>query len=182
MKMSSLLWAAITLPLFLGCMASQVASQKEVVQQFVNLDVEGLRLAPQGWMQADALFTRHTEPSPPKFVVVIARRYAVSEHSTRKDYFVFGYDDIGHIDSSTLRFTPTHVAGVRWSYKGYAVVPRAANEGSASTWLIDGAQPQEMYLPANIAIRWVSQVRGKTSDPTIRKNSDQTIAAIRAYR
>ena len=182
MKMASVLRIATTLPLFLGCMKSQSTSPTDVVQQFVNIDVQGLRLTPQGWLRADALFTKHTELSPPKFVTVIAKRYAVSQDTTKKDYFVFGYDDIGRIDTSTLHFTPTHVAGVMWSYKGYAVVPRAANEQNASAWLIDGAQPQEMYLPVDIAIRWVSQLRDKTSDPKIRKNSDQTIAAIRPYR
>ena len=182
LKISTLLRTAISLPLLLGCMVSQVASQKDVVQQFVNLDVKGLRLTPQGWMQADALFTRHTEPSRPKFVVVIARRYAVSQDTTKKNYFVLGYDDVGHIDTSTLRFTPTHIAGVMWSYKGYTVVPRATHERNASTWLIEGAQPDEMYLPAAVAIRWASEVHDKTSDPTIRKNSDQTIVAIKPYR
>ena len=39
MRISAVLRIAITLLLFLGCMESQVASPKDVVQQFVNLDV-----------------------------------------------------------------------------------------------------------------------------------------------
>jgi hypothetical protein len=186
MRISAVLRIAITLLLFLGCMESQVASPKDVVQQFVNLDVEGLRLTPEGWTQADALFTKHTKPSLPTFVVVIGRHYGVSQDMTRKDYFVLGYDDIGHIDTGTLRFMLTPVVPmVRYSTMGYTVTRADAtgkNGSVSSDWRIEGAQPTEMHLTADSAIRWVTQRRDKTKDPTIRRNADQTIVKLKPYR
>lgn len=186
MRVSALLRIAITLLLFLGYMESQVASPKDVVQQFVNLDVEGLRLTPEGWTQADALFTKHTKPSLPKFVVVIGRHYGVSQDMTRKNYFAFGYADIGHIDAATLRFMLTPVVPmVRYWYKGYAVTRADApgtNGSASSEWRIEGAQPTEMHLTAESAIRWVTNARDKTTDPAIRRNADQTILKLKPYR
>jgi hypothetical protein len=186
MRISALLRTAITLLLFLGCMESQVASPKDVVQQFVKMDLEGLRLTPQGWSQADAFFTKHTEASQPKFLVVIGRHYAVSQDMTRKYYFAFGYDDIGHIDTATLRFMLAHVVPmVMYSYKGYAVtrVGAAGQNGTSSgDWRIEGAQPGEMLLTAEAATRWLTQMRDKTTDPAIRTNADHTIAKLKPYR
>ncbi len=179
------LTGAVVAGLFLGSMKAWAASPKGVVEQFVKLDVEGARLTAQGWNQADALFTKRTDPSQPTFLVVIARRYAVSQDTTKKNYFVLGYDDIGHIDTSTLRFTPTHVPKVMWWYTGYAVTPVGAagqNGASSDDWRIEGAQPSEMHLTAETATPWVTQVRDKATDPAVRRNADQTIVKLKPYR
>lgn len=184
-KRTFLLTGAVGTMLLLGLVKAWAASPGDVVEQFVKMDVEGARLTPPGWAQADALFTKHSEPSQPTFVVVIARRYAVSEDKSRKNYFVLGYDDIGHIDSVTLHFTPTHVPQVMWWYKGYVVTPAnaAGQNGSAPLeWRIEGAQPSEMHVKANAATRWVSQMRDKSTDPAIRRNAEETIVKLKPYR
>jgi hypothetical protein len=179
-KRKFVLTVAIVAGVSLGYAETRTASAKNVVEQFVKIDVKGARLTSQGWNQADELFTKHTEPSQPTFLVVIARRYAVSQDTTKKNYFVLGYDDIGHIDISTLRFTPTHVSMVRWFYSGYAVT-RGHDGNASSEWKIEGAQPKEMHVTVDAATRWVLQARDKASDPASRRNADQTIIKLKPY-
>jgi hypothetical protein len=179
------LTVAIVAGLSLGYAETRTSSAKDIVEQFVKIDIEGLRLTGQGWGQADALFTKHTEPSQPKFLVVIGRHYGVSQDMTRKDYFAFGYDDIGHIDTATLRFklTPVVPMVMHW-YKGYAVTRAGAEQNGSlpAEWRIEGAQPGEMYLTAEAATRWLTQMRDKNTDHAIQRNADQTIAKLKPYR
>ncbi len=173
---SSLLSCLIIAVLSSASQNVQAASAKDVVEQFVKLDVEGARLMPQGWNQASLLFTRQADPSQPSLLVVIAKRYGVSQDTTKENYFVLGYDDIGHIDPSTLLFTPTHVPMVMWWYKGYRV------ELTKSGWRIEGAQPSEMHVGADAAMRWVKEVRDRTADPAIQRNANQTLVRPKPYR
>ena len=80
---------------------------------------------------------------------------------------------------------PFRIPMVMYSNKGYAVtlVDTAGKNGSASSdWRIEGAQPMEMYLTADSATRWVTQLRDKATDPAVRRNADQTIVKLKPYR
>ena len=183
-KLKVLLTGLVLTGLLLQHEDTWASSPKDVVDRFVQLDVNGARLTAQGWKQADVLFTKHAGPFQPTFIVVIASRYAVSQDASRKDYFLLGYDDVGHIDTPTLKFTPTRVSAVRWWYEGYTVrlATGAQNGNDSAGWKIEGYQPTEMHLTAAAARRWVMQVRDKTPDIAVHKNADQTLAELKLYQ
>jgi len=170
-------------------------SPRDDVDQFVKMDVEGARLTAEGWSQADALFVKRSEPPHPKFLRVIARQYAISE-STEKagtNEFYMGYEEIGRVDTASLRFVPSNSGIETRSFDKYHVVtshvshaPEAASEtpherNTSSEWRIDGTQPPTMHLTA-AAIRYVTEMRVETTDPRIRKNADITIKQLSPYR
>jgi len=180
MKRSFLLTVVVALAVFSGVVKASTKSPKDVVEQFVKMDVEGARLTPEGWHEADALFVKPSEPPQPKVLVVIAWRYAVSEAPDKGDktQFLMGYEEVGRINTSSLHFAPSNSGDVMWSFDKYTVVSTA----TPFEWRIDGVQPVEMHLTANAAMRYVTQMRARTSDPAIQKNADQALAKLSRFR
>jgi hypothetical protein len=180
MKRSFLLTVVVVVAVFSGLVRASAKSPKDIVEQFVKMNVEGTRLTPQGWHDADALFGKPSEPPQPKVIVVIAWRYAVSDWPTKENTaeFYMGYEEVGRLNTSSLHFAPSSSGDVMWSFSKYAVV--LAN--LPLEWRIDGVQPTEMHLTADAAIRYVNQMRTKISDPTIQKNADQTLDKLSRFR
>jgi hypothetical protein len=196
MNKSFQLAVAIAVTIFLGPMKAATISPKDVVDKFVKMDVEGERLSPEGWYQADALFVKSSEPPHPRVLVVIARRYAVSEvtEKAHTNEFYMGYEVVGRIDTTSLRFESSNSGIETRSFDKYTVVladvnraPETAkttrHEGNASSeWRIDGTQPPAMHLTAAAAIRYVTQMGVKAADPVIQRNADLTIKKLVPFR
>jgi hypothetical protein len=193
MKGSFLLSVVVAVAFFPGPVKASASSPKDVVEQFVKMDVGGARLTPQGWHDADALFVKASEPSQPAVLVVIGRRYAVSEATekgaTGESYF--GYEEIGRIGASSLHFAYSRVEW--YSFEKYKVVANSHRASgtdkentqkldSPSEWKIDGVQPAETYVTADVAIRYVTQMRDNATDPAVRKNADQALAKLSRFR
>jgi hypothetical protein len=169
-----------------------VSNPKNVVEQFARMDVEGLRLTAAGWSEADALFVNSSKPAQPKFLVIIARHYAVSEAPERgKMTFCMGYEEIGRIDIGTLRFAATNGGIETRSCDMYTVVPATLpgtnavpkqEQGAQPGWKIEGTQPTTMHITAVAAIRWVTQQRAEKADPATQRNADQTLVKLKPYR
>jgi hypothetical protein len=179
MKRSFLLTVLVAGAVFSGMVKASTKPPKDVVEQFVKMDVEGARLTPSGWHEADALFVNPSEPPQPKALIVIARRYAVSETPDKGDktQFSMGYEEVGRINTSSLHFTPTN-NGFMWEFDKYTLVLTNV----PPEWRIDGVQPVEMHLTADAAIRYVSEMRARTSDAAIQKNAGQALAKLSRYR
>jgi hypothetical protein len=184
MKKSFLLAVAVAVPIFVGPIKAATISPKDIVDKFVKMDVEGERLTPEGWHQADALFVKSSEPPHTKVLLVIARHYAVSEatektEKTNRTEFYMGYEEVGRIDTTSLRFAPSNSGNATRSFDKYTVLL----EGNGSPeWRIDAAQPPAMHLTAEAAMRYVTQMRAKTTDPAIQKTADQTIKKLVPFR
>jgi hypothetical protein len=188
MKTPLRLTAAIAIAAFAVCVKASPASPKDVVEQFVKMDVEGVRLTPQGWRAADMLFAKPSEPFQAKVVVVIGRSYAVSTATGKADSteFYFGYEEVARISTSSLRFAPTNSGIETRSFEKYIVVSssvgRTKENRNGSSVRIDGAQPTAMHLTAEAAIRYVTLMRDKTTDPEIRRTANQTLVKLKPYR
>ena len=86
---------------------------------------------------------------------------------------------------SLLRFTSAVPGGfkVREGYKlimdNKYVVPNGSGQEmiGPGRWKIADSR-SEQWIPVNAAIRCVTEMRDKTTDITIRKNGDQTIAKL----
>lgn len=181
MRKTSKFVVAIAVMISLGPMRAATPSPKDVVDQFVKLDVKGERLSPEGWHRADALFAKPSQPPHTKTVMVIARHYAVSGDAGEADTtFSFGYEEIGRIDAVSLIFVSLNNGIEARSFQTYRVVQSDVNH--PSEWKIDGIQPPAMHLTAEAAIRYVTVMRAKTADPMIKKNADRTLAKLAPYR
>jgi len=173
-----------------------VASSEGIVEQFVKMDVKGSRLTAEGWRTADDLFVKHTEPPRVKVLVVIARDYAVSKSPEKgnENIYFFGYEQLGNIDTSSLRFTPTNSGYIKNQLDSYTVVPTNAHfrpgdetapkqqPNPIGEFRIDGAQPKAVHITAETAIRYLKEMRAKVTDSLTRKNADIAIAKLSAYK
>jgi hypothetical protein len=170
-------------------------SPKDVVQKFVNMDVEGERITSQGWRRADTFFLQPSQPSRRKILVVIAKHYGVSEVAVRGNTaeFYMGYEELGRINSS-LHFSPSDSTVETRSMYKYNLVLTDANRKLVTDekitkevngpfeWRIEGAQPAEMHITVDTAIRYVTQMRDKAKDPIVKRNADKALAMLRSYR
>ncbi len=102
-----------------------------------------------------------------------------------------GYFDMGKIDGA-LRYTPSpkaqfmktsflyHMVAVPECLKIYAPDGKTVVEKRPvgyRVWQIQGS-PGPPLTTANTAIRYVLEMRDKTTDPAIKKNADQTLAKL----
>jgi hypothetical protein len=160
------------------------------VDLFVKMDVEGARLTPEGWHRADALFAKHGKASQPKVLIVIASRYAVSEkmrNENTAEYYM-GYEEVGRIDISSLRFSPSNGGIEMRSFDKYIVVLTdsdqiaGADRSEPAEWRIEGGQPVAMHVTAETAIHFVTRMNDKTTDHAIKKNAQLSLAKLSRFR
>ena len=184
--MKTLICIALTataVSLLSGGEAALQRSPKEVVDQFVKMDVHGDRLKPEGWHAAERLFTKTSEPLRPSTIVVIATHYGVSlaPGEGNKNEFYFGYEKIGQIDTILLRFSQMTNGNEVRTFEKFMVV---ANEGVHGTkgWKIDGSQPATIHLTAKAAIAYVTEMSKRATDSKVKKNAEQAIARLSLYQ
>ncbi len=173
--------------------SSMTKSPKEVVEQFLKMEIEGGRISLQGWRKASTFFASPTPPNPQiNLVFVVYKDYAVWEPTIKgasAEAMMDIYDE-GRIDSK-LRY----LAPARHAYKSGILFKLMLTD---THWEFDtGAQsPKEvksiperrieklgmLILNVGSAIRYVTEMRDRATDPTIKKNADETLAKLKKLR
>ena len=184
---------ALVIAFFSVPVTPSTPAPEEVVDQFVRMDLEGVRLTPEGWRKADAFFVEHSDPFCPRVLIIIGRNYAISKPTVdaHTNEFVFGYEEVGRLDTSSLRFSPTITGIETRSGDSFTVVNVRQNldrDESAKKdkpdilqWKIAGAQPKVMHLTAKAAIHYLTQVRAKTSDRASQSKANEAISRLVPY-
>jgi hypothetical protein len=175
-------------------------SPEEVVKQLWSFATQGQLLTAEGWKQASGLFTHPDTTYDTETIWVASNDWAPGYGAITGDTAEvnMGYADAGKIDSS-LRYIPpksSRFFKVEMSYRlVLAPMHQTAYKKDGTTaareitgppvWQIDGSQgaPRGMrWTTVNTAIRYVLEMRAKTTDSIIKKNADNTIAALMHYR
>lgn len=167
-------------------------AQKEVVERFIKVEIEGGRITPQGWQEARKLFVRSSPYVLRPKIFVIGKSYTVWDPMkvSGKPAVVVEIAPIGQIDAQ-LRFAPPArryyknsrdftlaFTERRWELGAKGEVSKEVMEPSAR-WLID--EPNDtLMLTVNSAIHYVGELRDATSDQTIKKNADVTLAKLKS--
>lgn len=154
-------------------------SSKDIVGQFVKLDVEGKRLSPEGWERADSLFAAQSPRPESKGVVVIAWDYAISQTGKPQEDrdIYFGYEELGTLDLLTLRFVPTIVTEQTKSYLEYQLVEGAKSGGL----LIAGRQPTEMHVTVPAALELLRNESKRPLSEPMKRNVAISIRSLEKY-
>jgi hypothetical protein len=109
-----------------------------------------------------------------------------------------GYADAGQIDTD-LRYIPAKPTKYfKTGFEYWLVVAPEPSKGSNEErntvdkeklgpprWQIKGSPNIFLEMPwttVNTAIRYVLEVRSKTTDPVVKKNADNTLTALLRYR
>lgn len=171
-------------------------SPKEIVEQMWTLATEGELLTPEGWNRYSGLFLHPDRPPGNKVVRVVSNYWGVQGVLTKgSDMEVaMDYAEAGQIDSE-LRYTqppplpppfvkrgliyhfvlaPTHWTMVISDGKA---VPGKEERTGPMDWFITGS-PGLPWTTVNTAIRYVLEMRQKSTDPVVKKNADQTLATL----
>jgi len=167
----------------------QQRSPRKVVEDFWNMEIDGGRLTPQGWNRAEQFFVRPTPMPMKKVISVVYKGSVISDpivHGTRAEVTV-DIQPQGRINSELL-FIPSE------SYKSGLLVrltltdkhreqdshSRLGKETiGAPEWRIEGAGNM-LWISVDTAIRYVTEMRAKTSNPLIKKNADRTLAKLKS--
>jgi hypothetical protein len=165
-------------------------SPKAVVASFVEVETEGGRLTPEGWRKASAFFVRSSPFTPDTTIVVIEKSYSVWDPMVippNTTSVTVEIRPLGQIDSilrytaPTRRFykTSRHFNLVQTDHR-WEVGAKGEPSKKVTVpmqWLIDGPN-DTLMLDVATAIRYVTDRRDKTSDPTVKSNADKTLASL----
>jgi hypothetical protein len=191
--------ALAVVPLSAQCPAAPKRSPKEVVEQFCELDAAGKQLTSEGWPEVARLFARPTTPRRGKVIVV--KDFVIPDAMVvgNKAELWVEYIYLGQLNSagrfSDLYFPP-EASSVRGPVKVRVVYnlilaerhwQPGADGGPAreitgpAEWRIEGSAP-EPRVTVDTALRYLTHMRDKSSDPVIKKNADRSIATLKRLR
>jgi hypothetical protein len=164
-------------------------SPKAAIDEFLRRGIDGGLLTSEDWNKAEHLFVHPSIPPTDKSVVLIGEDYSVHEIWVRGNQAeVFAsYRDLGRIDSA-LHFSPPdprfqmvtvryHLILVTKSSQSTAVGPGTQTFVPEPEWRIENP-PKFRLVGVHAAIGYVTDMRGKAGEPTIKKNSGSTLAIL----
>lgn len=169
-------------------------SPKEVVEEFWGLETNGERLTPEGWNHANRFFVHSTPPPANKVIRVINVSsvwdpvandfHALPDGTAEIEVGVLG---IWGIDSKMRFFvaSKTMKSGVLYKLFRTSMHWELGTDGTSATpvggpleWRIS-ERDNTIWLGADAAIHYVIDIRDRTTDPEIRKNSTITIRKLK---
>jgi hypothetical protein len=174
-------------------------SPDQIIEQLWTEATNGALLTPDGWKASSGLFTQPDAAPHGKTVHVIDNDWAINKSaiSGNTAKIIVGYSDAGQIDSA-LRYSPPKPTKFFKTGFQYSLVlisedrsPESNGQrvsdkpGQLPKWKILGTPsmfPGTPWTTVNTAIRYVLEERSKTEDPVIKKNAENTLAALLHYR
>jgi hypothetical protein len=168
----------------------QLKPTEQLVRRYEKLIAAGDLLTPTGWKRASQLFEKSNPYPPSGEIYVVSTGGAVGEDWVKGDRAQVETkwdDNYGTIDSA-LRYKPPSPSGrIAMGQIFPLILTHAQPDGSgnstpptepAAEWKFEGyLRIRSATIPA--AIKYVKQMRDRSTDPAIRKNADRTIAALK---
>lgn len=164
---------------------------EEILSQFAQMQMDGAGLPPGESSQLGIFLVHPAQWRQDK--IAVARGFGVrrTAFSLNKAGAYIQYESLGEINLQ-LRFTSSGASGnaVRQNYtllfdNDYSSVAGTGNDPYAnigpSRWRIEQA-PDEQWVSVATAIKYVTQMRDSTRDPSIKANADKTLAILAQYR
>jgi hypothetical protein len=171
---------------------AQTRSPKEVLEQFCRMDAEGKQLSPEGGTEVTGLLD-FQKPWAQHPEIIVVKDYVVRGPDMRKDTarFVVDYHVWGQFDSS-LRFERLEGLVVNHPIRVREYIPlvrtdkhiELGNDGQwrqvkgTLEWRI-GTIPSAPHVSVDTAIRYLTELREKSSDPIVKTNADRAVDDLR---
>jgi hypothetical protein len=190
--------------------AARPKSPREVLEAYRKMDAEGERLTVDGWYRASRFFVKPSRP-PQQYVLALTNGERVTDpdpwfKGNNRAKCSVVCSGIGQIDSLG-RFTSVVSPGLDMSPRlegpqmrgpaplvreydlvltdaPWELVPGREDLREVKgppEWRIDGAPEAEPWVTIEAAIRYLTQLRGKSGDPVIKGNADKSIATLRSF-
>lgn len=170
------------------------SSPKDVVERLWKDATEGNLLTPGGWNETTQLFVKHETFPTNAPVQIVSNNWGVDHISMSGNTAEvdMGYADAGIVDA-TLKYSPPPLtrsqktamvfhlvfAPTHWTmFKSVGKEITGKEERTGPTeWQIQ--EPTGLpWTTVNTAIRYVLEKRDSATDPTIRKNAEETLGRL----
>ncbi len=173
---------------------AQLQSPTQVVGEYMKLEAEGGRLTTEGWYKAGAFFVQPPTLPQNKKIEVIGGDYSVSQKPlvVKGDTATVTVDieDEAGLDSNLSLVQP--IAGTIKSGLAFNLVLtnkywELGDDGKLKQvigppqWKIADAWTT-VWISVDTAIRYVTDMRSRTTDPIVKKNADKTIASLLPFK
>ena len=165
---------------------------KQVVEDFLRMEVEGGRFSPDNWSQTDLYFSQ-AGPRQDLKIFVVGKRYVVWDPVVKGNTTEINVEvqPEGRIDSA-LRFTPIPHTRLKNSVVYKMVLTEkpgpdrkhgksSSEPESSRKWLIEGSG-NNLMLDTDAAIRYVTLERDKARSLVSKKDADLTISALKKIK
>jgi len=164
----------------------------KVVEKYWEMGVRGELLSSAGWKAASSYFTKPNPDPKDKSFDVYSNFYGITGISSEAGQadVQMEFIDGGRIDSNLRYSPPTKTAAFKTAFDFHLVQAPAymrmfGPDGKTEVekkqigyaWKID-AMESRPWTTVNTAIRYVLEMRNKTTDPAIKKNADDTLAKL----
>jgi hypothetical protein len=168
--------------------AEDLQSPKQVLEDFVKSDLDGGRLTEKGRSDLSRFFTQGSEPQKEDKIVIVSPEYDLRETASAGDRAKFQlqyrhfYGKLG----SALNFEPAAdkasngvpiKEGILSSFVLVRLFSPILHQTVSAEWRIDGPAPP-ICISLATAIRYVKEAKERATDPTLKKNADQTLAKL----
>jgi hypothetical protein len=167
-------------------------SPRDVVNQLWSMATEGELLTADGWQRASRLYTSPTKWPGTSVVRVVSNHWGFERQRSIDGKTVevavrYG-GEAGRIDSA-LRYTPSSDRAVGMMFRLVFVTTYLTTYGSdgktvtqrsplGDEWRFERPPPGLPWTTVNTAIRYVLEMRNKTSDPAVKRNADKTLVEL----
>jgi len=170
-------------------------SPEELIEDLWKKATEGEFLTAEGRNRYSGYFVRTSAPYEGKVVRVVSNRWGLlpTRTSNTTAQVAVEYTDEGTIDSE-LRYTPAppspffkaawmfHLAlaptyAVMYKSDGKVITGKEEKETGLVAWQISDPQGPP-FTTTNTAIRYVLEMRKKSSNPAVRRNADETLSKL----
>lgn len=175
---------------------ASIESPAHVMRRFAELESRGRGLAPDGWRELAKFFVKPPEPQWNKILVVGDFGYGQAAIEGNKAELVADYVSAGALDSSLRLLHEEETESVAplsracctaeglvytfvFSEKHWESAPDGTTKEITGplAWRIE-KYPPEPWITIDTAIRYVTEMRDKTTDPAIKKNADHTLSVL----
>jgi hypothetical protein len=126
-------------------------------------------LTAEGWHEIAAFFVAPVSRRLTKVIVI--KDFVVSQPAikgNRAEFYV-EYITLGELDPATGRFSNSPVMKVRSGFD--------LTHSPSTGWQIVGTPP-EPHMTVDAANRYVKDMRDRTTDPSIKKNAEQSLTKL----
>jgi hypothetical protein len=168
-----------------------------ILEEYCKMDAEGKQLSPDGWKEMARFFVRPAVPHLAKLIV--AKNFGVGNASLtqeEKANVSAFYTYLGEINRRTGRFglallgqEPVSNIPGQADYTLYLTDTHWELEPDGTTikevtgpleWKLEGP-PYDPRITVDTAIRYMTEMRQKSTDPTFRRNAAKTLTALKAF-
>lgn len=166
---------------------------RKVIEQYLEMVEKGDLLTSEGWNRVSALFSAPNPEPKDNTIFVTTKHHSISERwikGNQAEVQDGWWDPVGSFDSA-LRYIPSSQTRTEGNIGIYHLILtdkywEHGADGSAKEltgplqWKIDGPLTRR-WTTVEAAIRYVTQMRDKSSNAVVKQNADKTVEVLQRH-